>query len=86
MTRLITEEDRVRGVRIKNLREARGLTRVQLASRCGIGCCTLGEIETASAMLLDNTPRRYERVKRLAGALGVTVQHLMYGSYPAVDE
>jgi transcriptional regulator with XRE-family HTH domain len=59
------------------MREERGLSRDELASRCGISCDTLARIESAEV-----SPR-LDVIRRLAAAVGVGLVEL--GSLDGID-
>ena len=61
-----------KGALIKQLREAKGLSQVDLAKRIGITKQTLYKYENN---IIENIPSK--NIERLAAALGTTPQHLM---------
>lgn len=68
------------GDRIRQLREARGLTRLQLGERA--------ELHESHIGLLERNERpnaRHETMQKLADALGVSVEYLLTGMPAAND-
>jgi transcriptional regulator with XRE-family HTH domain len=72
------EKHRMKGVamtlgeRVKTLRERQGLTQSELAQRCGIAQATISRLETGDLKDVQSSV-----AKRLARALGVTVDYLV---------
>ena len=61
-----------KGARIKQLREAKGLSQVNLAKRIGVSKYLMNKYENN---IVENIPSK--NIERLAAALGTTPQHLM---------
>ena len=76
----VVSEERVRiisgspGDRLKRLRERVGLTRHQMAERCGVAMATLRSHENGEGALPEDALRDY------AQALGVTPAMILYGA------
>jgi len=68
----VTERRERLGARIKSLREMRGLTKRDLASRAGISDVAVGYYESGEIAQIG-----HERLMGLAGGLGVTVSELV---------
>lgn len=61
------------GIRIKEIREERGLTQEELANKANVSRATLSEIE--------NNPQKKPTIRtleKLASALGVTLDRIFY--------
>jgi len=63
--------ERTPGQRLREAREAAGLSRAQLAHQSGVAARTIARVE------LENRLPRVERLQALARALGVTTTELL---------
>ena len=59
-------------IRLKEVRESRGLTQVELAERSGVGRPAISNIETGKTSAID-----FEVLEKLATALGVNAAVLV---------
>lgn len=60
------------GINVKRLREAQGMTQLQLSESAGVTCATISVVENHPSY----TPR-FVTIQRLAEALGVTAVRLL---------
>jgi transcriptional regulator with XRE-family HTH domain len=68
------------GMRIRELRRARGLTQDALAAACDVSRSAVAQWET------DRAGQLRENISRIADALGSSVEHLLHGSTAATGD
>jgi transcriptional regulator with XRE-family HTH domain len=68
------------GLRIRELRRARGLSQLELAAACNVSRSAVAQWET------DRSGQLRENISRIADALGSSVEHLLHGSTAATGD
>jgi transcriptional regulator with XRE-family HTH domain len=68
------------GMRIRELRRARGLTQDELATACNVSRSAVAQWET------DRAGQLRDNISRIADALGSSVEHLLHGSAAATGD
>jgi transcriptional regulator with XRE-family HTH domain len=68
------------GMRIRELRRARGLTQDELAAACEVSRSAVAQWET------DRAGQLRDNISRIADALGSSVEHLLHGSTAATGD
>ena len=81
-----TDDERVNGVRLRKLREAKSLTTEQLARLCSLSVHQVLELENGGTQSFYSTPIKINAARKVAQVVSVDASELLFEPLPVAQE